>query len=593
MNNSVASSPIAGRTGEIAVVLALFLLLVLGCAAWAQQGGMMAIWPANGVLLGYLLARPEIPASRLLIAGLAANLLARMVAGETPATATVLASINLLEIWLALLLARRRPGLRTQPDMRHAGDVVHYLVQVCLAASAVAAVLAAGFLSWVSSDSFLITFVSLWLAGFLGLATCGVLIMEMLHPKFVNSPRRGKRLARLLMAVAVCAVIAWAIFSQTRYPLLYVFAPLTMGVAYLSGPRGAVAGILSVAAVASWFTVHGSGPLALIPHSSLPERMLALQVFLLAGAFTLLPFTAALAAMYRQRAESHEALSKMLAIMATAPVGIAFTRNRKFELVNTTLEAMFGYRANELTGLSPRMIYESDAFYEALGPRVAAAFQSGLPFSEEINLVRKDGSRFWGRLQGAPVRAGDPSAGTIWIIEDVTDARAMRERLSWASTHDPLTRLVNRQEFEARVSDWLQHRSEDSRASSLFIDLDRFKAVNDVAGHAAGDRMLQEISGVLNGAVRHGDTVARLGGDEFAILLPSCDSETAERIAHKLCRAVEAHSLKWEGHQLEVGASVGLIEIDARYQDVAAVLAAADRACYEAKRAGRNTVRRG
>jgi len=124
----------------------------------------------------------------------------------------------------------------------------------------------------------------------------------------------------------------------------------------------------------------------------------------------------------------------------------------------------------------------------------------------------------------------------------------------------------------------------------MFIDLDHFKQVNDTAGHAAGDAVLRDIAKALVAQVRKSDTVARLGGDEFAVLLSECPLGHAREIAEKTRQAVADYGLDWEGRQLSVGASIGLVRVDGSFVDIAEVLAAADAACYAAKRQGRNRV---
>lgn len=296
----------------------------------------------------------------------------------------------------------------------------------------------------------------------------------------------------------------------------------------------------------------------------------------------------------RQRAvsqqASREAFARMQAVLDNAPVGIAFTQLGRFELLSAEFKRMFGYRKGELVGRPTQLICVSEEQHQALGKRVAAAFEAGQDFDEEIELVRRDGSRFWARRHGSPVRSGDVAAGTIWIFTDITEQRAQRESLSWSATHDALTDLVNRREFERRLSEQLRERRGSEAASVLFIDLDRFKAVNDTAGHAAGDELLRRIAGLLGERMRTQDTVARLGGDEFAILLRGCSQSDALSIAERIRARVEAYRLPWEGRALDVGASIGVVEIDASLTDAAAVMASADAACYEVKHAGRNAV---
>ena len=210
---------------------------------------------------------------------------------------------------------------------------------------------------------------------------------------------------------------------------------------------------------------------------------------------------------------------------------------------------------------------------------------------EERELVRADSSRFWARLQGAPVRAGDSDAGTIWIFTDITVSRRQRERLSWSASHDELTGLVNRREFELRLGAEIGARADTEPAAALFIDLDRFKAVNDSSGHAAGDDLLKQIAQILDGRARALDIVARVGGDEFAVLLRGCGPQAAARVAADICERVSDFRLPWQAQSLSVGASIGIVSINSTFASVEDVLNAADEACYAAKRAGRGTVR--
>ena len=295
------------------------------------------------------------------------------------------------------------------------------------------------------------------------------------------------------------------------------------------------------------------------------------------------------------RSESDELLVKMRAVMANAPVGIAFTRLGRFELVSDEFGRLFGYDSAQVTGMQSHVICPSDELHRSFVQMATETFAAGGTCDAERELVRADSSRFWARLQGAPVRAGDSDAGTIWIFTDITESRRHREQLSWSASHDELTGLVNRREFELRLGEELGERADAEPAAALFIDLDRFKAVNDSLGHAAGDVLLKNIAAILVGRARTHDTVARVGGDEFAVLLRGCDPRAAERIAASICARVAQHRIEAGNAEaaqgLSVGASIGIVAIDATFATVKDVLMAADEACYEAKRAGRGTVR--
>lgn len=298
----------------------------------------------------------------------------------------------------------------------------------------------------------------------------------------------------------------------------------------------------------------------------------------------------------RERAKHEQArqqlLQQMGSVLAAAPIGIAFTRRRVFELVGAEWSALLGWADGELVGRQAREIYASEDEYQTLAPLVGAAFAAGRPYMGELQFRRRDGSQFWGRLQGRPVDAASAEAGTIWLLEDVTEHRETRERLHWAAHHDALTRLLNRRAFEERLSTWLDHAAADGQAALLVLDLDHFKAINDNAGHAAGDTVLREVAAALQAQVRGGDAAARLGGDEFALLLPDCGVDPALQLAQRLRQAIAQIGVAHEGRRLLVDASVGVVVIDAATAATpAAWLAHADAACYEAKHAGRGLVR--
>jgi diguanylate cyclase (GGDEF)-like protein/PAS domain S-box-containing protein len=298
----------------------------------------------------------------------------------------------------------------------------------------------------------------------------------------------------------------------------------------------------------------------------------------------------ALEARSRSESEQRVLLARLQAVMQHAPVGFSFTRERRFEMVSAYFERLFGQPPGALDGQPASTIYASDEVYAALGARVGEAFAAQRPFDGELEFARRDGQRFWGRLRGQPVAWDDPQAGTIWTLEDVSAERAMRESLAWTSTHDALTGLSNRAELERRLGAALGDRR-GGPTSALFIDLDRFKAVNDAAGHAAGDAVLKAVAAALQAQVRNDDLVARLGGDEFAVLLRACDRHGALRVAEKMRAAVAALRVPWAGRELDVGSSIGAVEVDGSFTSIEAVLDAADAACYAAKHSGRDCVR--
>jgi diguanylate cyclase (GGDEF)-like protein len=162
----------------------------------------------------------------------------------------------------------------------------------------------------------------------------------------------------------------------------------------------------------------------------------------------------------------------------------------------------------------------------------------------------------------------------------------MTRAMSYQASHDGLTGLVNRREFERRLEEALESTRGGSRHVLCYLDLDRFKAVNDECGHVAGDTMLREVAALIKDAVRDSDTVGRLGGDEFGILLSGCPLEKARQIADDVVRAVNDHRFVWKDKIFNIGVSVGLVEITAESTSLEDLLHAADSACYVAKNQG-------
>ncbi|WP_127999141.1 diguanylate cyclase domain-containing protein [Piscinibacter defluvii] len=285
-----------------------------------------------------------------------------------------------------------------------------------------------------------------------------------------------------------------------------------------------------------------------------------------------------------------EVLRKLSSVMDAAPLGIAFTRAQRFELVSAEFCRLFALSQQQLLGQAARMIHVSDEDHAALDPQVSAAFARGEPYVGEWQMRRGDGSRFWAQLRARPVDMHDAGAGTIWSVADVTAQVAAREALEWSAGHDALTGLANRTLLLQQLERVLQARPRSLPAALVMVDLDRFKPINDRAGHAAGDAMLKAVAVVLGARVRASDLVVRLGGDEFALLLERCPHETALRIAEAARGAIQDIALPWQGEQLRVGASLGVASLTPETADAAAWMEAADAACYAAKNAGRGRV---
>lgn len=181
--------------------------------------------------------------------------------------------------------------------------------------------------------------------------------------------------------------------------------------------------------------------------------------------------------------------------------------------------------------------------------------------------------------------------GAVMIFRDVSKSHRLASRLSWQASHDELTQLFNRREFENQLELMIDTaRNEASQHSLCFMDLDKFKVVNDTCGHAAGDELLRQLADIFRSKIRDADTLARLGGDEFAIILSKCGLEPALKVAEEIRAAIEDFRFGWAGQSFQIGVSIGLVLIDASSPDLDEVFKSADSACYAAKEAGRNRV---
>jgi diguanylate cyclase (GGDEF)-like protein/PAS domain S-box-containing protein len=192
----------------------------------------------------------------------------------------------------------------------------------------------------------------------------------------------------------------------------------------------------------------------------------------------------------------------------------------------------------------------------------------------------------------APLRASNGQIiGAVVVLRDVTVARHIEQQLSWQASHDALTGLVNRREFENCLEQAVISTKTSSQQHALcYLDLDQFKLVNDTCGHIAGDELLRQVTSLFQSQVRASDTLARLGGDEFGLLLNHCPLESAVGVASKLLERLQEFRYMWQDKSFTVGVSIGLVAIDANTQSVTSVLSAADAACYAAKNKGRNRV---
>jgi len=322
----------------------------------------------------------------------------------------------------------------------------------------------------------------------------------------------------------------------------------------------------------------------------------------------------------RAEEELERLLAEQKLILDNATVGISFVKNRVYQRCNPRFEEMFGYGPGEMIGKSTATIFPSARVFEQVGSKYYEVLARGERSIDERQLRRRDGSLFWCKIVGRTIDPSRPHEGTIWIYDDVSAEHAARESLEQAvshrtaqladanrkleeeiaerkqaeqraqhlADHDALTGLPNRRLLEDRLTQALalSYRNREQTAV-MFVDLDRFKTINDSLGHATGDVLLKEVAGRLVAQLRDGDTICRIGGDEFVVVLP--EIRRATDAAHVAQKVIEQLSLPTaiEGRELHVTPSIGISVFPEDGRDAETLIRNADAAMYHAKEMGR------
>ena len=264
--------------------------------------------------------------------------------------------------------------------------------------------------------------------------------------------------------------------------------------------------------------------------------------------------------------------------------------------LNPVAEQLTGWRKEEARAQPLRNIYRivNETTRKALEhPAMMGVLDMPIAgLSAHTILISRTGEEFAVEDNAAPIRDGRGQiSGAILVFRDVTAPRQMQKQIGWQASHDPLTGLANRREFEALLERSLASAREQRKQHALlYLDLDQFKVINDTCGHMAGDELLKQVANLLLPLVRGSDTLARLGGDEFGVLIEGCSLEQAEQVAQKLHRTLVDFRFVWREKNFRIGVSIGLVAIHAQSGALSNLFSAADAACYMAKEQGRNRI---
>lgn len=290
--------------------------------------------------------------------------------------------------------------------------------------------------------------------------------------------------------------------------------------------------------------------------------------------------------------ELNRRIAEQDALLQNAIVGIVLVRNEKIISCNRRFEQIMGFDAGELIGKSTRIFYAADEEYLVFRAQAQAILSQGKSFIDSLQMVRRDGTSFWGEVSGRALDAQHPHEGSIWIYADVTERKNAEEKAKFISYHDVLTELPNRLLFRDRFEQAMSYADHaNSKVGLLFLDLDNFKTINDTLGHAVGDGLIKHVAQRLQKCLFDSDTICRHGGDEFLIALPHLPE--SEMAAAAIVKILESFGEVFEidGYELNTSVSVGAAIYPDDGTDFDTLMKKADMAMYRAKDAGRNTYR--
>ena len=316
----------------------------------------------------------------------------------------------------------------------------------------------------------------------------------------------------------------------------------------------------------------------------------------------------------RKLQELETAEQKELAEVTLASIGdgvVTTDANGNTRFLNRVAEQLTGWSQKLASGLpieqTMKLVYESPQPGDSQLPQALRAdpvsvhehvatrclrLRQSIGVTDGTMLVTRDGRSIAIEDSASPIWSSQGDMlGTVVVFRDVSHERKLTQQLSWYASHDTLTGLMNRREFEHQIAAALHSAKHEGHTHALlYIDLDQFKVVNDTCGHSAGDVLLQLLAKMLQTEMRDSDVLARLGGDELGVLLPHCPPNQAMLIADQLRQSIKNFRFVWDSRSFEIGASIGLVEINHDSKSMTDLLMAADQACYLAKDQGRNRV---
>ncbi|MDQ2758834.1 MAG: diguanylate cyclase [Actinomycetota bacterium] len=578
------------RPARIAVLVGFVVLYVvasyIGRAARPVGGQVALVWPAAGVGVWFLVwAKERTERGFAALAICAVVLYVNVNTGGSLEASAASAIINVGHAVLGMLLLNRL--LPAGRGLREPGDVLRLLL-VSLGAAAASglalALVAAGLLDQPFWDALLL------LVGRNGATTFVVLaaVLSLSGPHRAADLISSDRLVELSLGVAASLGVYLLVFvwNPARLPVLFLALTISVWAGTRLGVPRTAALSLVLCAVAVWATVTGHGTLAGV--GAVQTRAI------LAQAFTVLVFVVGLSLATLQRSKDE--------VSARLASSLANLRNvGDSALVSTAVVvkgADGGWSLTEpnpalcrLLGRDPAGVRWRDLCHPDDGPTVRAAVNAiargdAASWEGEVRHSQPHGGWLWTQLHVSALPRRDGTTAVVAQLVDISGRRAAQDELLRMAHHDPLTGLPNRSRVLTELARLLQD-PDDASVAVLFLDLDKFKGLNDTYGHAAGDRVLVQVAHALQGALRPGDLVSRLGGDEFVVCCPGVvDIDHAQRLVSRMADAVRP-ALLLDGLDVGLDVSIGVSLSDGE-QDAGGVLRRADEAMYEVKQRRRS-----
>jgi diguanylate cyclase (GGDEF)-like protein/PAS domain S-box-containing protein len=615
----------AHRTREVAHwLLAVAAVAAVVAIAWfskvyARGDGLSTVWLANGLVLGLMLSAPLKRWAGLLGAGLVGNVLAGLLAGGVFATTLMVALINIAEVAVAawpLRHARVADGAAGLADMTQPRFLVRFALVAMLVAPAVSGALLVAWASLRDGASIPHRFERWWIAHALGMCIMAPLALGFQRDELRYWFER-RHIAEKLITMLLVLGVAFVVFGQNDYPILFLLFPPLLFVAMRGGLAATAAALLTVAIIAVGFTNAERGPLTLMQASPI-ERFLLLELVLGALVVTLFPVVVMLAQQRRAQraARASELRFRMLADNSSDVILLTDVDGRRI-YVSPAVREVFGWEPEEfLRGELTDLVHPDDL--------AAVRAQANPPDSSRLTLVfrgrKRDGTDIWVEAliarfsdqhfpelaglqadqQSRPFNHGeDGLQGRVVTLRDVSRRRLAEQQLEAANRElaslvwkDSLTGLANRRRFDEYLEqEWNRALRSGEPLAVILLDVDHFKVYNDCYGHQRGDRCLVAVSDAIASAVgRPADLAARYGGEEFAVVLPGTSLLDARHVAERIRQNLFDSRLEHAGSALGVvSVSVGVAGCRALPdQSDDALVKAADEALYRSKENGRN-----